>query len=446
MNAGTPAAAGPDLAPRLPRLLGLAVVIGILASAGAVLFVSVEHWLQHALWHGLPEEFGWQEPASWWVVVLLVTGALLVWGALHLPGNGGHAPLDGFGLSIGPREVGSVALAAMASLAFGAVLGPEAPLLAIGTATAAFLARGSLQSEVGILVAAGAMAGIGSIFGNPLVTAILVLEFMVLRGGAGGPSAVTELLPILTALGFGYLLQVGVGTSWSGFGESKLAVPGLPAYPSVLVRDLLVAVVLAAAVAVITTLSFRLGIGVRTAVRPRPLAGLLVAAVLIAGAALAVRSAEGLPVEVVLFSGQSAIGDVLAIGSVGTLLLVAVVKALAYGVSLGSGFRGGMVFPSVFIGVALGVATALIVDEASLSAFVAAGIAAGAAASMRLPFTSVLLAVLLCSESGYAMTSVAIPAAAVGLLVRAVIDAAFERRAATDAQDVPEGTGAPAGH
>jgi H+/Cl- antiporter ClcA len=423
------AAAVAEPEPRVGRLLALSAVIGIAASGAAVLFVTVEHWLQHVLWVGLPEQFGWQEPAAWWVLAVLMVGALLVGGALQLPGHGGHRPLDGFRLDIGPREIASVVAAALGSLAFGAVLGPEAPLVAIGTATAAFLAsRGSLHSEIGILLAAGAMAAIGNIFGNPLVTAILVLEFFVLRGGLGGRTAVTELLPVMTALGFGYLLQVGVTSSWDGFGEAVLAVPGLPEYPSVLVRDLLVAVVLAVVVAALVAVPFRLGARYQATAQPKPLFGLLAAGAFLALVAVIVRWTTDQPVEVVLFSGQSAIPQVLAISSVGTLLVIAVAKMLVYGVSLGSGFRGGSVFPAVFLGVALGTATALIIDESSLSAFVAAGIAAGGAASMRLPFTSVLLAVLLCSASGYAITSIAIPAAAVGLLVRAMIDSAAERR------------------
>jgi H+/Cl- antiporter ClcA len=439
--AGAEAAAGAEPEPRIGRLLAWSAVIGIAAAGAAVLFVTVEHWLQHVLWHGLPEQFGWEEPAAWWVVGVLVVGAVLVWLATRLPGHGGHGPLDGFGLDIGPREISSVVLAAMASLAFGAVVGPEAPLVAIGTATAAFLAaRGSLASETGILIAAGAMAAIGNIFGNPLVTGILVLEFFVLRGGLGGRTAVTELLPIMTALGFGYLLQVGVTASWDGFGEAVLSVPGLPEYPTVLVRDLVIAVVLAVIVSALTSAAFLLGTRYRAMAQPRPLAGLAAAGAFLAIAALIVRWTTDQPVELVLFSGQSAISQALAITSVGTLIVIAVAKMLAYSVSLGSGFRGGAVFPSVFLGVVLGTATALVIDDASLSAFVAAGIAAGSAASMRLPFTSVLLAVLLCSESGYAITSVAIPAAAVGLLVRAMIDAAVERVPVGDVEKPVEPT------
>jgi H+/Cl- antiporter ClcA len=438
MSAAAAAPADTEPEPRIGRLLVLAAIIGLVAAAGAVLFVAVEHWVEHLLWDVIPEELGWEEPAGWWVITVLLLGALLVFAAMQLPGKGGHRPMDGFKLDVGPHEVGSFVLASLASLAFGAVLGPEAPLIAIGSAVGVFLARRSQSTEVTILVAAGAMAAIGNIFGNPLVTAVLVLEFFVLRGGVGGKSAVAELLPVMTALGFGYLLQVGVTRNWDGFGESVLAVPGLPDYDSVLLVDLVIALVLAIVVAALTTAAFRIGIRYRAVALRHPLPGLLGAAVILGATAVVVREITDLPVDAVLFSGQSAIGDTLLVGSVGTLIVVALAKVLVYGVSLGSGFRGGPVFPAVYIGVVVGTATAVIVDDASLSAYVAAGIAAGGAASMRLPFTAVLLAVLLCSESGYAITSVAIPAAAVGLLVRVVIDAAIERKSVTEVDKVSD--------
>ena len=46
-----------------------------------------------------------------------------------------------------------------------------------------------------------------------------------------------------------------------------------------------------------------------------------------------------------LFSGQSAIPEVIAEASVGVFSCCLLAKGLAYAISLGSGFRGGPVFP-----------------------------------------------------------------------------------------------------
>ena len=57
------------------------------------------------------------------------------WRSATCPGTGGHSPADGFhaGGPLPPIELPGVFLAALATLAFGAVLGPEAPLIAIGS-------------------------------------------------------------------------------------------------------------------------------------------------------------------------------------------------------------------------------------------------------------------------------------------------------------------------
>ena len=406
--------------PRFGVMIGLSVVVGVLAAAGAVLFVNVEHALQGFLWEGLPELLGWSEPANWWVFAMLLTGAVLTWSALRLPGRGGHAPLHELSFDIGPGQILSVILAALASLSFGAVLGPEAPLIAIGTAVSIAVVRTAHPTEAQIVVAAGAMAAMGTILGNPLVTAILILEAAVLRGGTGGKVAMGTLLPAMVALGSGYLLQVGVG-GWGGFDKAVLNVGALPEYGSVPVVDLLVALPLASVVAVVAVAAVWLG----ETYHRSPIAALpklLIAGVVLAAGAVFVRAVTGEPVEAVLFSGQSYMAGAMAITAVGTIGLLVVVKALAYGISIGSGFRGGLIFPAVYLGVLVGTAAAQIIDTRSLAGFVAAGIAAGTASTLRLPFTSVLLATLLTIAAGPSVTAMAIVGAVVGLMARGVLD------------------------
>lgn len=108
--------------------------------------------------------------------------------------------------------------------------------------------------------------------------------------------------------------------------------------------------------------------------------------------------------------------------SVSTLLLVGIAKAVAYSVSLGGGYRGGMIFPAVYLGVIVGTISSLILPSAAMAPMVAAGIAAGSAAVVRLPITSTMLAVLLCAGSGLAITTPAIIGGCIGLLVRVAAD------------------------
>ncbi|MGB8022040.1 MAG: chloride channel protein [Candidatus Nanopelagicales bacterium] len=422
----------------IAKLLGLAAVVGLGAGLAAVAYLAVEHGLDHLVWTSVPEQFGWSEPAAWWVVLVLVAGALGVFAASKLPGRGGHSPLDGFKLDIGPAHITSALLAAMSSLVAGAVLGPEAPLMAAGTAVGAALAARATPGVRQLAMTCGAAAAMGMIFGNPLITVILLLEAAVVKGSQGGRAALTALLPVMVALGFGYAVQIGF-TNVPGVGSNQLAVPGLPAYPTLSAGDLLAAVPTALAAGLIAALAIEAGRRIRVKCSPRPLVGLVVAALVVAAMALMVQSSTTLSVDAVLFSGQSAIPTVLTVTSVGTLLLVGVAKSVAYSVSLGGGFRGGMIFPAVYLGVIVGMIASLVLPSAALSPMVAAGIAAGSAAVVRLPITSTMLAVLLCAGSGLAITTPAIIGACVGLLVRVAADS---RMAKGDA-DAPAVEAAP---
>ena len=127
-------------------LLGAA--IGVPAALVAALFLALVHDLEHWLWHDLPDALG-HSSAPWYLVVgIPVAGAAIVVAArLLLPGDGGHSPIEG--LSMAPTPIAhapGVALAALGTLPFGAVLGPEAPVIALGSvvgvAAATLLAGG----------------------------------------------------------------------------------------------------------------------------------------------------------------------------------------------------------------------------------------------------------------------------------------------------------------
>jgi hypothetical protein len=79
-----------------------------------------------------------------------------------------------------------VALAAIGTFAFGAVLGPEAPLIALGSAVKLVfipLARAGPRGNA-VLAAAGSFSAISALFGGPLVAGMLLLEAGAARLGA----------------------------------------------------------------------------------------------------------------------------------------------------------------------------------------------------------------------------------------------------------------------
>src|SRR5262245_53937690 len=113
------------------RVVGLAALIGTPAALVAALFLALVHQVEHLLWTDLPDALGESTPPWYLVVALPVAGAAIVLAArLWLPGDGGHAPLLGVAGGATPLHAApGVLVAAIGSLAFGAVLGPEAPLI-----------------------------------------------------------------------------------------------------------------------------------------------------------------------------------------------------------------------------------------------------------------------------------------------------------------------------
>ena len=167
------------------RLVLLGAAIGIPAALVAAVFLAVVHEL---------EDWLWPDDAQWYRVVgLPVVGAAVVLAARKLlPGDGGHPPLEGIGGGVTPlSHAPGIALAALGTLAFGAVLGPEAPLIALGSVAgvaAAKLARLG-PKETAVLATAGSFSAISALFGGPLVAGMLLVEGSLGLGHGGAADA-----------------------------------------------------------------------------------------------------------------------------------------------------------------------------------------------------------------------------------------------------------------
>jgi H+/Cl- antiporter ClcA len=414
------------------RALVYAAILGIPVAFAAVLFQTAIHDLEHVVWDVVPEELGWSEPATWYVILVPGVAGLLVAAACRLPGHGGHSPLEGLGMSaVQPVDLGSILLAALASLALGIVLGPEAPLIALGLALGVVAARlvRFEGTEAQLLVFAGAFAAVAALFGNPLVAALLLFEVGAASGQIPAESLGRALLPGFVAAGTGGLVFTGV-RDWPGLHASSLAVPSLPPYDTVRPLDLLWGLVLAVGVAFVVA-GIRHGAH-RLAVRgsARPTALLVGAGLLVGACAVVFRATTDEPVDLVLFSGQAALPSIAAQGSAGVLAALVLAKGLAYGLSLGAGFRGGPVFPAIAIGAAIGVLAADVLPGLEATPAFAVGIAAAIAAALRTPFTAALLAALLVGSAATEVAPVVILAAATGWLVAVALPSPEDRAAA----------------
>lgn len=415
--------------PPTPEALGrqalvLAIVLGILASLTASVYLGAVTAVQEWLWQDLPTSFGWQTLPWWWVLLLLLVGTGIVALAWRLPGRTGQSPLTGLHFNVTPRDAGSFLLAASASLIFGFVVGPEAPLIIVGTTVAALLLRGRDPKAVQLGMLLGGAAAIGLIFGNPFITAFMFLEF-----AAMGVMPAVALVPTFVALGTGYLVQVGVG-QWSGLAMHTLSVPGLPVYDHETLRDLVVGLVIAIAAGIMAVLVREFGERVSALAARYRVAVLAGSAIVIAAAAIALSAGRDVSVSLVLFSGETAMGALLAETSALTVLLIVLAKSLAYALSIGGGFRGGPIFPITFIGLGIAVLSTLVFTDLPIGPMAAASIAAAATVMLRLPFTSALLAVLILGSAGMAIAPFAIIGAVVGFGMRQALDKFDARRAA----------------
>jgi chloride channel protein, CIC family len=419
------------------RTLALAALLGFPVAFAAVMFQTAIHDVIHFVWEVVPHWLDWSEPAWWYVILVPAFAGVLVALFVRLPGHGGHSPLEGVSTApIQPSELPSILLAGLATLGLGLVLGPEAPLIALGLGLGAFAVRlvRLEQTEAQLLVLAGAFAAIAALFGGPLAASVMLLELVAMSGAIPAASIVRALLPGFVAAATGALVFTGVG-DWQGLHQADLALPPLPAYDSVRVADLAWGIALSVVIAALVVGIRHLAHEVAARTTPRPHLALVVAGALVGVIAVVFRAAADRPVDLVLFSGQQEMPAVIAEGSASVLLLLVAAKGLAYALSLGAGFRGGPVFPALAIGVALGMVAADVLPGLGTTPAVAIGLAAGTAAVLRAPFTGVLLATLLLGSSAYDVTPIAVFAAATGWLVAVALPNPEDRlREAADAQ------------
>lgn len=404
------------------QLLVVAALIGIPVSAIAYGFLKLVAVLQTELFEDLPGQLGLTSTPAWWPLPILVVCGLLTASAItRLPGTGGHSPADGFhaGGAVAPIELPGIFLAALATLGFGAVLGPEAPLILIGSGLGVLALRlakrDAPDQAAAIVAAAGSFAAISSLLGSPLLGAFLLLE----AAGLGGPMLGLVLLPGLLAAGVGSLVFVGLD-SLTGFGTLSLALPGLPPVGHPTGTWLAWALVFGLVAPFLGRGISLLAVAVRARAQGRPLLTTPALGLLIGGSAVAFGQVTGKPATEVLFSGQSALGPLIGDApawSVGALLALVAAKGLAYSLSLSS-FRGGPVFPSMFLGAAGGIAASHLPGLPLIPA-VAMGIGAMCTTMLTLPLTSTLLATLLLGTDGTNVLPVVIVAVVVSHLVTA---------------------------
>jgi H+/Cl- antiporter ClcA len=398
-------------------LLLVAAILGVPISAAAFGFLALVSYLQEELFTHLPHGLGFATVPAWWPLPMLVIGGVLAGMAIrYLPGNGGPSPAGGFKFHPPPTPVQlpGVILAALATLAFGAVLGPEMPLIALGGGLGVLATRAARRRQlpaqaVRVLGVTGSFAAISTLLGSPITGAFLLME----ASGLGGPTLGVVLLPGLLASGVGALIFLGLG-DLTGLGTFALAIPNLPHFARPDLAEFGWAIVIGLAAALIGPAIHQIGLFLHPYANKRTMIVLPLAGVAVALLTIIYTEATGKPASDVLFSGQNEMGTLIhnaASYSVGALVLLLACKGLAYAVSLSS-FRGGPVFPALFIGTAGGIALSHL-PGLPLVAGIAMGLGAMSVVMLKLPLTSVLLPSILLTSDALAVMPLVIVAVVV---------------------------------
>ena len=425
---GSPPALDPAVVIRSRAYLSalvLATILGIPISAIAYGFLALVTHIQDYLFTDLPGDVFDGGTPAWWPIPFLVLCGLLTGATIrYLPGNGGHSPAFGFQTGGGPpvdRELPAIILASLTTLALGAVLGPEAPLIAIGGGLAALvvhlLKKDAPPMAVTIMASAGSFAAISTLLGSPLLGAFLIME----AAGIAGATLSLVALPGLLAAGVGAIVFIGLD-NWTGLGDFSLALTTVPPEVTPTVATLAWALPLGAGAAFLGWVIRWIGLSLRPVVHRNRVLVTGCLGLAIGVTAMAYQLISDRSFTQVLFSGQDALPEVVANAadySVGVLLLLAACKTLVYGLSL-SAFRGGPIFPAMFIGAVLGVAVSGLPGLAMAPA-IGMGIGAMCAAMLRLPMTSALLATVLLGADGLSTTPEIIVAVAVAYVVTMIL-------------------------
>jgi H+/Cl- antiporter ClcA len=402
-------------------LLVVSAIVGVVISFASWGFLEAVHWIQVGVYDDLPGTLGFESTPVWWSLpVLAIAGLITAFAIVRLPGNGGHVPAEG--LNAGrtlPIDLPGVVLAALASIGLGAVIGPEAPLIALGGGLALFLAglvrRDAPPQMLMVIAAAGSFAAVALIFDSPLIAAVILIE----ATGLGGPTVPLILLPGLLAAGVGSLVYIGM-RSFSGLSTSAYALQplSLPPFDRPSWSDFAWTIALGVAAALFTYVAVRIGKRTHGVVMWRPFFVLPIAGLAVAGLAIGFSEWTGHGTEEVLFSGQDALPGLVenpGAWSVGSLLLLLLFKGAGWGISLGS-FRGGPTFPALFLGAAAGIAASHL-PGLDLTPAVAVGMGAMTASMLRLPLSAIVLAVLLTYQGGLGTSPLIILGVVVAYLV-----------------------------
>ncbi len=368
----------------------VSLFIGLLGGLGSVGFRKIIHLLQRVSWgtdsptleylHALP---------GWWKLLApagggLVVGLVIYYFASEAKGHGVPEVMESVALRGGrirPRVVVAKLFASGVCIASGGSVGREGPIVQIGSAIGSTIGQwlGVGQRRLRTLVGCGAAAGIAGTFNAPVAGALFAVEILL------GDFGVSQFSPIVISS----VAATVVGRHFLG------DTPAFEVHPYSLVSagELFAYAVLGIVAGLTALLFVRTLYGLEDAFDRLPLNGVLRAVIgggLVGGIGLYYPEIFGVGYEAI---NQALRGELLW----QFLLVLAAIKILAVGLTLGSGGSGGIFAPSLFIGAMVGGAVGSAVHSiwpnatGGPGAYALVGMGAVVAAGTHAPITAILI-------------------------------------------------------
>ena len=382
--AAEPAGSGPFTQTReFWVLMGYALVLGVVGGFAGLVFMGVIGYGNN--WYVDPAP-GWFGGQWWWIAV--TAGAGVVVGLLRrltrLPEKIPGLIADLQAERVDPRLVPGIVAVSAVSLIGGASLGPEQALGAMGGGAGSWMSRrrglGTEDSRVNTLTGFG--GAYGGLFSSTVVVVMMILE-VARPGGERFTKALVGAI-VASSVSFGIYFAIAGAVFLDAYQVPQyqfedwqlLAAVPLGLFAAVVVTLLVMFIKLAA------VLFGRLKL---PSIVKSTLGG-------------AVFGLVGVVLPLTLFTGsdqlKTVLGDAgtLGIGMIAALMLG---KILTFGVSLGSGFVGGPIFPALFIGGTAGVLVHAVFPGVPLGLAFTCLLAAVPGSLVTAPFSMVLLAAFL---------------------------------------------------
>jgi H+/Cl- antiporter ClcA len=373
-------------------LMAYAVVLGAFGAFAALIFVGAI--TLGGKWYS-DSHPGWFGGHWWWVAVAAAAGLAvgLVRRLTRLPWTTPGLFDDLQTQHVDPGLVPGIAAVSAVSLIGGASLGPEKALGSMGGGLGSWIAqrRGLRTEDAQVNTLAGFAGAYGGLFSSTVIVVMLIME--VAR--PGGQRFVKALAAQIVAS------SVSFGIYFAIAGAVFLDNYKVPQYQF---EDwhLLAAIPLGLFAAVLVTLlaGFTLG-------SARLFGRLKVPDIAKSVLGGVIFGVVGVALPLTMFSGGDQLKTVVSgAGTLGLGLLVATLigRMLTFGVSQGSGFVGGPIFPSLFIGGTAGVIIHQVIPGMPLGLAFTCMLAAIPGALAAAPFAMVLMAAFL-TEIGALQTA-----------------------------------------